>query len=256
MGDNLRTRRAYLAELEARAARLEREREEQATPCHARGARPDRARAPRCDRAQRQRDGRAGVGRRGCIRFGSWASSEALAAVASTGRDALNELRRLLGVIRPGEDEEPSFAPQPGVGRLDELIEQVRDTGLAVDLSVDGKVRELPEATSLCVYRIIQEALTNTLKHAAATRAQVNLRYGADATDRARHRRRPRYHRGRGERQRGRARADRDARTGRAVRRRTAGRPVGGRWVLRERPATGGMIKNISIEWPVVLLCI
>ena len=83
-------------------------------------------------------------------------------------------------MIRPGEEGEPSFAPQPGIGRLDELIEQVSDTGLAVEMSVDGTARELPEGISLCVYRIIQEALTNTLKHAAATRAQVSLRYGAD----------------------------------------------------------------------------
>ena len=105
---------------------------------------------------------------------------DALAAVASTGRDALGELRRLLGVIRPGEDEGPSFAPQPGITRLAELVEQVRDTGLPVDLALDGEVRELPEATSLCVYRIVQEALTNTLKHAAATQAQVSLRYELD----------------------------------------------------------------------------
>ena len=70
--------------------------------------------------------------------------------------------------------------PSPGSTGLGGLVEQVRDTGLAVELSVDGEVQELPEATSLCVYRIVQEALTNTLKHAAATRAQVSLRCDPD----------------------------------------------------------------------------
>ena len=180
VGDNLRTRRAYLAELEARAARLEREREEQAT----RATLEERARIARelHDVIAHNVSVMVVQASAGEDVFDSdpGRAREALAAVASTGRDALNELRRLLGVIRPGEEEEPSFAPQPGVGRLDELIEQVSDTGLAVEVSVDGKVRELPEGISLCVYRIIQEALTNTLKHAAATRAQVNLRYGAD----------------------------------------------------------------------------
>jgi signal transduction histidine kinase len=177
IGDNLRTRRAYLGELEARAARLEREREERAT----RATLEERARIARelhdviahnvsvmvvqASAGEDVFDSNPGRAR------------EALAAVASTGRDALAELRQLLGVIRPGEEERPSFTPQPGISHLCELVDQVRDTGLVVDLAVDGEVRELPEATSLCVYRIVQEALTNTLKHAAATRAQVSLRY-------------------------------------------------------------------------------
>ena len=180
IGDNLRTRRAYLAELEARAARLEREREEQA----ARATLEERARIARelhdviahnvsvmVVQASAGEDVFDSDPRR---------AREALAAVASTGRDALGELRRLLGVIRPGDREGPSFEPQPGVGRLGELVEQVRDTGLAVDVSIDGEVRDIGEATSVCVYRIVQEALTNTLKHAAATRAQVSLRYDPD----------------------------------------------------------------------------
>ncbi len=180
IGDNLRTRRAYLAGLEARAARLEREREEQAT----RATLEERARIARelhdviahnvsvmvvqASAGEDVFDADPGRAR------------EALAAVAATGREALGELRRLLGVIRAGERDGPSYAPQPGIGRLDELVEQVRDAGLAVDLSVDGEVRALPDAASLCVYRIVQEALTNTLKHAAATRAQVSLRYDRD----------------------------------------------------------------------------
>ena len=180
VGDNLRTRRAYLAELEARAARLEREHEEQAT------------RATLEERARIARELHDVIAHNVSVMVVQASAGEevfdsdpgrardALAAVASTGRDALGELRRLLGVIRPGEDEGPSFAPQPGITRLAELVEQVRDTGLPVDLALDGEVRELPEATSLCVYRIVQEALTNTLKHAAATQAQVSLRYELD----------------------------------------------------------------------------
>jgi signal transduction histidine kinase len=109
---------------------------------------------------------------------------EALSAVASTGRAALAELRRLLGVIRTeGDDQGPSFAPQPGIEHLDVLLGQVRDTGLAVELSVLGEPRGLPEAVGLCAYRIVQEALTNTLKHADASGAQVQVRYGPDALE-------------------------------------------------------------------------
>ena len=180
VGDNLRTRRAYLAQLEERAARLEHEREQQAT----RATLEERARIARelhdviahnvsvmVVQASAGEDVFDSDPRR---------AREALAAVASTGRDALGELRRLLGAIRPGGQEALSYAPQPGIDGLGGLVEQVRDTGLAVELSVDGEVQELPEATSLCVYRIVQEALTNTLKHAAATRAQVSLRCDPD----------------------------------------------------------------------------
>jgi signal transduction histidine kinase len=177
VGDNLRTRRAYLAELEARAARLEREREEQAT----RATLEERARIARelHDVIAHNVSVMVVQASAGEDVFDSdpGRAREALAAVASTGRDALGELRRLLGVIRPGSEERPSFEPQPGISHLGELVEQVRDTGLAVELSVEGEVRELPEATSLCVYRIVQEALTNALKHAAASRASVSLRY-------------------------------------------------------------------------------
>ncbi len=180
VGDNLRTRRAYLAELEARAERLEREREEQAT----RATLEERARIARelHDVIAHNVSVMVVQASAGEDVFESdpGRAREALAAVASTGRDALSELRRLLDVIRPGEPDAPSFMPQPGIARLGELVEQVRDTGLAVDLSVDGEPRELTEAASLCVYRIVQEALTNTLKHASASRAQVTLRYSPD----------------------------------------------------------------------------
>jgi signal transduction histidine kinase len=181
VGDNLRTRRAYLAELEARAARLEREREEHTT----RATLEERSRIARelHDVIAHNVSVMVVQASAGEDVFDSdpGRAREALATVSSIGRDALSELRRLLGVIRPGDQEGPWFAPQPGISRLGELVEQVRDTGLAVDLGIDGEVREVPEATSLCVYRIVQEALTNTLKHAAATQAQVRVRYRPDA---------------------------------------------------------------------------
>ena len=180
IGDNLRTRRAYLAKLEARAARLERERERQA----ARATLEERTRIARelHDVIAHNVSVMVVQASAGEDVFDSdpARAREALAAVASTGRDALGELRRLLGVIRPGEEEGPSYSPQPGVSRLGELVEQVRETGLAVELSVEGSVRELPEAISLCIYRIVQEALTNTLKHAAASNARVSLRFGPE----------------------------------------------------------------------------
>jgi signal transduction histidine kinase len=99
---------------------------------------------------------------------------EALRAVEETGRRALGELRRLLDV----SDEGDGALPQPGLARVDELIANVRRAGLAVDLSVEGAPRELPEALDLSAYRIVQEALTNTLKHARASRAAIIVRYG------------------------------------------------------------------------------
>jgi signal transduction histidine kinase len=104
---------------------------------------------------------------------------EALRAVEETGRRALGELRRLLDV----SDEGDGALPQPGLARVDELIANVRRAGLAVDLSVEGAPRELPEALDLSAYRIVQEALTNTLKHARATKARVRVRYAADAVE-------------------------------------------------------------------------
>ena len=180
IGDNLRTRRAYLAQLEERAARLEHEREQQAT----RATLEERARIARelHDVIAHNVSVMVVQASAGEDVFDSdpVRAREALAAVASTGRDALGELRRLLGAIRPGDQEALSYAPQPAIDGLGGLVEQVRDTGLAVELSVDGEVQDLPEATSLCAYRIVQEALTNTLKHAAATRAQIRLRCDPD----------------------------------------------------------------------------
>ena len=99
---------------------------------------------------------------------------EALHAIETGGREALLELRRLLGLLRgSGAD----LAPQPTLARLDELVERVRSTGLDVRLEVEGKAEHVAPAVDLSAYRIVQEALTNVLKHAEATRADVVVRW-------------------------------------------------------------------------------
>jgi signal transduction histidine kinase len=111
---------------------------------------------------------------------GAEGTAAALDQIERTGREALVELRRLLGVLRRSDDDAPARAPQPGLAVLDELVAQVRDAGLAVDVRIEGAPSELPAGVDLSAYRIVQEALTNTLKHAGARRAEVRLRFGAD----------------------------------------------------------------------------
>jgi signal transduction histidine kinase len=105
----------------------------------------------------------------------------ALAAIEETGRRALSELRRLLDVV--AEEEDLAYDPQPGLRRLDELVASVRATGLGVDLTVEGSPRLLSPALELSAFRIVQEALTNVLKHARATRASVRVRFGTDTLE-------------------------------------------------------------------------
>src|SRR5437762_5132474 len=102
---------------------------------------------------------------------------EALLVVERTGREALAEMRRMVGVLRRPE-EGPALAPQPSLKHLDKLVEQVRESsGLDVDLKVEGEAADLPASVDLAGYRLVQEALTNTLKHAEAQRAEVLVRY-------------------------------------------------------------------------------
>ena len=117
--------------------------------------------------------------------------AEPLHAAEASGRQALAELRRLLGVLndvsaeRPGRDhaadERAPEAPQPSIATLDRLASTVRNAGLDVDLAITGAVRPLPPGLELSVYRIVQEALTNVLKHAQASMARVRVDYGPDA---------------------------------------------------------------------------
>jgi signal transduction histidine kinase len=106
---------------------------------------------------------------------------EVLETVEHIGRSALTEMRRLVGMLR-SDDADP-LAPQPGIRDLPTLVTQVREAGLPVDLSVEGEPRELPVGLELSAYRIVQEALTNALKHAGDAHATVRIAYGPDSLE-------------------------------------------------------------------------
>jgi len=104
---------------------------------------------------------------------------QALEIVESTGREALTEMRRLVGLLRE-HGTMPEFAPQPSLRTLDILIGTVREAGLEVELDIQGEARELPPGVDLSAYRLVQEALTNTLKYAGPAQAWVTLRWRED----------------------------------------------------------------------------
>jgi signal transduction histidine kinase len=109
---------------------------------------------------------------------------EALMSVEQIGRQALTEMRRMLGVMRTDEERPAAaLAPQPGLEHLDRLIEQVEEAGLPVTLHVEGSRLPLSPGIDLSAYRIVQEGLTNTLKHAEGARADVFVRYGTDVVE-------------------------------------------------------------------------
>ncbi len=110
------------------------------------------------------------------------AATGALEAIAATGRQALTDMRSLLGVLREGGGDE--YAPQPDVAAIEGLVEDVRTSGLDVDLIVEGEPRPMPAGPQLAVFRIVQESLTNVLKHAGpACRAWVRLQWRPDALE-------------------------------------------------------------------------
>jgi signal transduction histidine kinase len=104
---------------------------------------------------------------------------ESLVSVERTGREALAEMRRLVGLLHE-EETSPSYAPQPGLQALDTLISGVRAAGLPVDLHVEGTRHELPPGVDLAAYRVVQEALTNTLKYAGPAQAWVQICWTPD----------------------------------------------------------------------------
>ncbi|WP_181797494.1 sensor histidine kinase [Streptomyces sp. WELS2] len=182
LGDSMRTRRAYFAQLEERAARLEKEREAQAKVAVA----AERARIARelhdvvahnVSVMVVQADGANYV-----MDTAPEQAKKALETISSTGRQALAEMRRLLGVLRTGEHQETGeYVPQPDVEQIDDLVEQCRSSGLPVDFKVEGTPRPLPSGVELTAYRIVQEALTNTRKHGGpGAGASVRLVYFDD----------------------------------------------------------------------------
>ncbi|HEV2218207.1 MAG TPA: sensor histidine kinase [Candidatus Dormibacteraeota bacterium] len=116
----------------------------------------------------------------GAARMSGDSSGSALASIEGTARDTLAELNRLLGVLRK-DPEGAAREPQPGLSQVDGLIQPARDAGLDVAVKVSGDVRPLPAALDLSAYRIVQEAITNVLKHANASRVEVVIDYQPEA---------------------------------------------------------------------------
>ena len=108
---------------------------------------------------------------------------EAFGAIQQSGRQALTELRRMLGLLRDGHPDADSAIPQPTLAQLEPMLDSIRKAGLVVDLEIAGEPRRLPPGVDLSAFRIIQESLTNTLKHADASRATVRLAYSEDGLD-------------------------------------------------------------------------
>ena len=110
------------------------------------------------------------------------ATTEALLAIERTGREALAEMSRLLGILRK-EGEALALAPRPSLAQVGVLVQTVRDAGVPVELNVEGEAVELSPSVDVSAYRIVQEALTNVVKHAGPARASVVVRYGRRAVE-------------------------------------------------------------------------
>ncbi len=180
LGREVNERRRYLTELEERADRLEREREEKAR---------EAVRAERARIARELHDVVAhemtvmtvqAAGARRVLDTDPAQAAEALTAIESAGHDALTEMRRLLGLLRQDKSS-GELGPQPGLARVDGLIEQMEEAGLAVDFVTEGEAGTVSAGVDLNAYRIIQESLTNSLKHGGPrARASVLVRYEPD----------------------------------------------------------------------------
>ena len=178
LGDSMQWRRGYYRGLEERAARLERERDAQAQIAVA----AERARIARelhdvvahnVSVMVVQADGAAFA-----LETSPEKTRQALTAISWTGRQALAEMRSLLGVLRSVDDYGAELAPQPGVEQLAGLLEQTRAAGVPVSFAVEGVPRPMPPGAALAAYRIVQESLTNARKHGGPTvTAAVTLRF-------------------------------------------------------------------------------
>ena len=110
-------------------------------------------------------------------------AKEALATIERTSRQSLTEMRRMLGILRTRTDSHSELTPQPGLDRLESLVEEVRESGVPVELVVEGAPVEVDSGVDLSAFRIVQEALTNVMKHAGPASAWVRVRYGPDAVE-------------------------------------------------------------------------
>ena len=187
LGDNSRYRRLHIADLEDRAARIEREREYRAREAVA----GERARI-----ARELHDVvthslcvillQAGAART-VMHTAPDTARACLLSIESVGRQAWSEMRHLVGLVREAgsEDGAPDegVPPQPGLDDLPGLVRRFEETGLRIDLAIRGRSRALPPAMELSAYRIVQEALTNTLKHAGQVRARVAVSYEDEAVE-------------------------------------------------------------------------
>ncbi len=108
---------------------------------------------------------------------------ESLASIESAGRQALTDMERMLGILRAPDEADDTLSPQPGLNQVERLAAQVSEAGLPVEVTVDGAPINVPSSIDLSAYRIIQEALTNSLKHAGAAHVTVAIRYGPGSLD-------------------------------------------------------------------------
>ncbi len=191
LGDLMRRRSDALAELKVRAAELEAEREENERLA----VEGERARIARelhdvvahkvsvmvVQAGATRRTMEAGTNDGVLDAPTLTASRDGLAAIEATGRETLAEMRRMVGALRPSG--ETAYEPTPSLAALDALLERVRSAGLQVDMTVEGERRPLPQGVDLSAYRIVQEALTNTLRHAHATTSSVRLCFGLDSLE-------------------------------------------------------------------------
>lgn len=180
LGDSLQTRRAYAAQLEERERMLEREREDRAQAALA----EERTRIARelHDIVAHSVSVMVLQATAGERIVGSRPDEAArnFQAIQATGREALAELRRMLGVLRDRDTDADTREPQPGLADLDRLVESVRESGVKATLRIEGDAETLAGAVQLQAYRVVQEALTNTLRHAGASHADVLVQRMAD----------------------------------------------------------------------------